>query len=247
VPFTLAHPIAVAPLWYGSRRRLDLAGLIVGSMIPDLPYYLHLRPVRTWAPTPSDFFLLALPSALLIVLAWRLLIRKPVFHLLQGRPPPSPRRGSVAAGLPLLVVAILLGAATHWLWDAMSHANGWFVQRTDWMTQQVLGLPVFKWIQYGCGVLGCTAVLYWWVRERSATGPATVSVPMDARARLIVWTMAGVTVLAFIIAANLMHGEEHFSVHRLLVQSSIGVVSGLAVWGLVYGTIYSGRGWANKG
>ena len=38
MPFTLAHPAAVLPL--RGVRHLRMAPLIVGAMVPDLPYYL---------------------------------------------------------------------------------------------------------------------------------------------------------------------------------------------------------------
>jgi len=44
MPYTLAHPIATAPLWYLSRRRLDLAALAIGSMMPDISDFIALQP-----------------------------------------------------------------------------------------------------------------------------------------------------------------------------------------------------------
>ena len=38
MPFTLAHPAAVLPL--RGVRHLRMAPLIVGALVPDLPYYL---------------------------------------------------------------------------------------------------------------------------------------------------------------------------------------------------------------
>ncbi|MEE2045837.1 DUF4184 family protein, partial [Nocardiopsis tropica] len=37
MPFTLSHVAAVLPL---ARTRLPPAALVVGSVVPDLPYYL---------------------------------------------------------------------------------------------------------------------------------------------------------------------------------------------------------------
>ena len=44
MPFTLAHPAAVLPL--RGVRHLRMAPLVVGAMVPDLPYYLPSRVAR---------------------------------------------------------------------------------------------------------------------------------------------------------------------------------------------------------
>src|SRR5204862_1061868 len=41
MPFTLAHPAAILPL--RGLRYLRTAPLIIGAMIPDLPYYVPAR------------------------------------------------------------------------------------------------------------------------------------------------------------------------------------------------------------
>jgi len=43
VPFTGSHPAAVLPLL---RTPLPSAALVIGSLVPDLPYYR--RADRTW-------------------------------------------------------------------------------------------------------------------------------------------------------------------------------------------------------
>jgi Domain of unknown function (DUF4184) len=51
MPFTLAHPIAAYPLWQLSRKRLNLLGLMVGTIVPDLAYFLALRPIESFGHT----------------------------------------------------------------------------------------------------------------------------------------------------------------------------------------------------
>jgi Domain of unknown function (DUF4184) len=51
MPFTLAHPIAALPLWLGSQKRLNLMGLMVGTIVPDLAYFLALRPIESFGHT----------------------------------------------------------------------------------------------------------------------------------------------------------------------------------------------------
>jgi hypothetical protein len=51
MPFTLAHPIAALPLWQLSGKRLNLLGLMVGTIVPDLAYFLALRPIESFSHT----------------------------------------------------------------------------------------------------------------------------------------------------------------------------------------------------
>ncbi|WP_245636532.1 DUF4184 family protein [Eikenella longinqua] len=57
------------------------------------------------------------------------------------------------------VLSALFGMATHLLLDAFTHPTGWFVQHFTLLRQPVLALPLFKWLQYGGGLLGVAACL----------------------------------------------------------------------------------------
>ncbi|MDQ7908342.1 DUF4184 family protein [Phytohabitans sp. ZYX-F-186] len=50
MPFTGSHPAAVLPL---VRWGLPPAALVIGSMVPDLPYYLP-TPVNVLSPQGCD-------------------------------------------------------------------------------------------------------------------------------------------------------------------------------------------------
>ena len=60
----------------------------------------------------------------------------------------------------LFIPSALFGMATHLFLDAFTHPTGWFVQHFPVLQQTVLFLPIFKWLQYGGGVIGVTACLY---------------------------------------------------------------------------------------
>ena len=48
MPFTLAHPAAILPL--RGIRYLRTAPLIIGALMPDLPYYVPGKAACTWHP-----------------------------------------------------------------------------------------------------------------------------------------------------------------------------------------------------
>ena len=62
MPYTAAHIICAAPLWYLSQKRLSLPALMVGCMAPDIPYFFYLTPVPAPGHTISGLFTHALPQ-----------------------------------------------------------------------------------------------------------------------------------------------------------------------------------------
>src|SRR2546430_14545756 len=84
MPFTLAHPAAILPL--RGLRYLRTAPLIIGAMIPDLPYYVparfgHFGP-ETHSVTGSFTTLLVLGYA---APGCVFLLRRPLTALLSAR------------------------------------------------------------------------------------------------------------------------------------------------------------------
>ncbi len=56
MPFTLAHPIAAYPLWQLSQKRLNLLGLMVGTIVPDLGDFLGLPLIESLHPISAKIF-----------------------------------------------------------------------------------------------------------------------------------------------------------------------------------------------
>ena len=195
MPFTLAHPAAVLPL--RGVRHLRIAPLIVGAMVPDLPYYLpggiaHYVPV-THAFVHSFTVDLALGYALLGSLV---VLQRPLTALLSVRA----RAMCLRALLPFrrpsewayAAPAILVGVWTHLLWDSFTHADGWMVRRVAALTAPLVVGPyngtVFHALQYLSSVAGLCVLVLWYGRlptpavaigpdaARSAAGPVLVLV-----------------------------------------------------------------------
>jgi hypothetical protein len=169
VPFTGSHPAAVLPFL---RTPLPASALVIGSMAPDLPFYL---PLPQWYPTHT--WLAGLTTDLLLgLLAWALwhgLLAGPALATapaaLRGR-----LEGRVAPGLAgrlasvrrvvLLVVALLLGTATHLAWDEFTHAGRWGAEHIPALAESWGPLPGYRWLQYASSVVGLAVLLVWFVR-----------------------------------------------------------------------------------
>jgi hypothetical protein len=134
------------------------------------------------------------------------------------------------------LLSVLLGAWTHILWDAFTHANGWFVLHWNWLTAPVLrvashDVPMYHLLQHLCSVGGLLVLTLayraWLVREalpRSAPLPReerwrylllgsiviaaiAVALPLAAHAA---WTASGHPVWAAFIVRAALYGTAAF-------------------------------------
>jgi hypothetical protein len=173
MPFTLAHPAAVMPL--RRLKFLQAQALIIGSMMPDLPYffpgwflsrYVHKLDTHTFVGS----FRLDIPFGL-IVLCATLLLRYPLTALLPDRAKwicldAAKRFTARPLNWLLAIPSILIGAWTHMLWDSFTHDGGWMVQRVDalraWVTVFGYTGQVCHILQYISSVFGLIVLAYWY-------------------------------------------------------------------------------------
>jgi Domain of unknown function (DUF4184) len=195
VPFTLAHPAAVLPL--RRARHLRSAPLIVGAMVPDLPYYLP-GGIARYVPLTHAFVHSFTVDLLLgyALLASLVVLQRPLTALLSARARALCLRVLLPFYRPaewaLAAPAILLGVWTHLLWDSFTHGDGWMVHRVAALSAPLVIGPydgtVFHALQYLSSVAGLCVLAVWYARlptpavasgldaARSAAGPVLVLV-----------------------------------------------------------------------
>lgn len=184
MPWTLSHPAAVLPLRRLSPRPLNFAALVVGSMTPDIGFYINRFDLSDLAHTLPGSFIACLPTGVVMLFIFYLFSR-PVCYVL-----PSPHRQSLFPLCPdfpkglipwaIILLSLLIGAWTHNIWDAFTHENGWFVERIPWLQQPVMQLgsltvPVYLVLQEVSTVVGFVIIVlaYWlWLRRRPASPSA---------------------------------------------------------------------------
>lgn len=177
MPFTASHPAVILPL---RRLGLPTSALVIGSIAPDLPYFLgslpHL-PERAVTHSLSAVLTIDLALGLVLFVLWHALLTRPLVWAapaaLQRRLAPHMRGGIGArlhdpAAVVRVCVGLLLGGLTHIAWDAFTHTGGWAVQTMPVLTAPVLGLPAQRWVHTSFSVLGLVAIGWalarWWQR-----------------------------------------------------------------------------------
>ncbi|MFC3999503.1 DUF4184 family protein [Nocardiopsis sediminis] len=239
MPFTVSHVAAVLPL---ARTRLPLAALAVGAVVPDLPYYLPMPSLGTHAPwgLPVD---VVLGAAVLLVV--RTAVREPVAALaprtvrerIPAAPAPLTRRHAAAAG-----AALLIGAATHILWDSVTQPGGAGVQLLPALQASVVGPHrVYNVLMYVSSAGGLAALAVWARLRLRATPPAER--PVAALRPAARWCAVAAVALASAAGAVALGMSPRAAVSSydlvrcVLVGAMQGAGAGLAghvaVWHLV--------------
>lgn len=238
MPFTLAHPAAILPL----RRvwRLRTASLVIGALIPDLPYYLP-GSIARFIPETHNFqgsLTVCLPLGY-AALALIYLLRAPLTALLSVRA----RWLCLTALAPLrqnpiewalAPLSILIGVWTHLVWDAFTHGDSWLVHRVSALSAPVtIGSysgPLCHVLQYVSSAFGLIVMAIWYFSLR--VPPPEPAAPGAARSSV------GPVLLLVSAAAILIGGVqamEYYARWELVYRTlNILLTRSLAWFGLLY-------------
>lgn len=254
MPFTASHPAAVLPLV--RRGRWVTAGLVTGSVAPDLPSFLPLGLTHDQTHPPTAILW---PDGLLAVgllLAWWALLRPglaPLWPSAAARSGPAGwrdpllRRDAATAvqWAGWLGLSELVGLATHLTWDAFTHADGYVARRWAPLQGDLAGHLLVNWLQAASSVLGLTIVAaYLLVQWRRRPAPDVVE-HVGPRLR------TGVVGACLVVAALTAGLEYHHvaaadTTHLLLWSDTVkagcgALLVGLGAWSLVWASLRAHR------
>jgi hypothetical protein len=230
MPWTFAHPAAILPLRRFCPAPLDFSALVIGSMIPDLGYYLFRSNLARLAHSFLGSILVSIPAGLALWIMFHLL-RKPLCFVL-----PQPHRGALAAfavtplslsprALMAAGVSVLLGAWTHIVWDSFTH-NTWVVKQLPLIRESVFQLnnvefPWYFLLQHLSTVVGATiliAAYCSWLRlHRGAATDSSTGADDRWRYLLLVAVVALALVIAVPRAVQVASRFEGYPALRVLV------------------------------
>jgi Domain of unknown function (DUF4184) len=225
MPFTGSHPAAVLPLMRWTRGRVALvpAALVIGSMAPDLPYYV-----------PSPFGSGLTHEAVRGVLGADVVLGLAVFAVWQALLAPAAvllapaavrrrlhpdagsglRRYLRPAVLAMTVVSLVVGAATHVLWDGFTHDGHWGSEHVPWLAQTHGRYSGAEWAQVVCSALGLVVLVVDLLLRWRRAAPAPVE-PAAARGRRLPGLRLRAVAAGAVLGAALT-GAAHDGVAALL-------------------------------
>lgn len=231
MPFTFAHPAAVLPLKRFCPAWLSFPALVLGSATPDLAYLSASRRIDEIAHNWTGIFLFSLPVG--VVTAW--LLHRLGRLMVPAVPEPFRRILLPVVEQPLgalLTVAfsVILGAATHVLWDSFTHKEGWAVQHFAILNQPlgVLVKPGAKvchvlWYLSTFAGVTCLALSYQKWRGTANGKPRAASSPVK-------WFNALCLAVLMIPVVLVHHLDHSLRGTTISVVLSLVLVAAFMVW-----------------
>ncbi len=184
MPWTVSHATAVLPLRRFTPWPLDFAALVIGSMTPDLGYYIGYFPLATFDHTLAGSVVAGVPIGLVLFILFYLFCKPVAYalprpHRLVLRPICPSFRDLWPARWPIVLGSLLLGIWTHNFWDAFTHDTGWFVERISWLRDPVVHVgsatfPLPFVLQVASTFIGLAivaAAYFSWLRRQKALVP----------------------------------------------------------------------------
>lgn len=229
MPFTFSHPAIVLPLTFLPRHWFSLTGLIIGSLTPDFEYFLRMRIKSEYSHSIDGLFWFDLPLGLLLALIFHNIVRDRLFDnlpiFLKSRFSAFKQadwNGHFKSNWFVVTISILIGAASHILWDSFTHDHGYFVQTIPALQNSVdfLGgqIPILKILQHSSTLLGGLVIAF-------AIYKLPSNKTEEENINLKYWTIiAGLTLT--IIAIRLLCGLDYKQYGNVIATSiSAGLIS----------------------
>ena len=236
VPFTLSHAAAALPF---RRTRLIFSAVVAGSFAPDFEYFARLGPYGKFGHSLPGVFLFDLPMALVMLGLYSRYAREPLRgwlpeSVLRRFPPDPAARARRGWGWWMLAaVSVLVGIATHILWDSFTHATYWPYRHIAFLghtvTLPIVG-PVYNYMifQQLSSILGLVA-LGIWVWRQPPSAPQPVSRPSGRRDGAMLAVLSGIAVAAGLVRALTSVGI-HRDRHALMLFVAVVVVAAMTVF-----------------
>lgn len=298
--FTLAHMAAALPFYRSnnrnhSKRWFQFDALLIGTMMPDLHYYIHIgnsysRQSHEWA----GLLTYSLPWGLAVFALWYWGLKPAAFALIRPFLKESvvssfSRRNiktdehrnkvqrrftgyadkiwsfanikkrvthKVKSFYFPVVLGLVVGAATHLIWDGITHADGSIARHIDLLQYPVYfypfkGTSIARVLQYLSSIAGLVILagfaisrLQLWKRSSHSAKQATVS---DIAVRpffnkkqslIIIGLMATLSLVWIVQTFLKWYPSLHGSPYRFAAKVSVSVLPNIAILCVVYAVLY---------
>jgi len=152
----------------------------MGCFVPDLPYFFFLTPHGFEGHTLRGMFLFDLPASLIVLWLFHSFMKQPALIFLPDGVRRRLKAGAYsflpAGRLALIAISILIGSATHILWDAFTHSFYWPYRHWGFLRMNI-ELPIaghlamFNLLQYTTSAAGLLLVAAWVLHWYRTTDP----------------------------------------------------------------------------
>jgi hypothetical protein len=253
MPFTIAHPAVVVPIFKTYPKSLVLSALVIGSMSPDFEYFLRLKLETRWSHTPLGVFTFCLPVSLIVLWIYHTLQKDALVLLLpdiiQNRLFPFCGRFDFGGIKQFFIIcfSIIIGASTHLIWDGFTHSNGFLVEWCDFLRLTVVStenfqLKLYQLFQDVSTLCGLSFLGLWcW----KTTTPNSINVytefsqyPGHYKSRILTCLGLTTVLLAAIILINIRQSLYIGSIRDIIRYIAVVIIPSAYTVTTIYGGIY---------
>lgn len=235
MPFTLSHPAAVLPLGKYSKS-FSMTGLVIGSMIPDLEYFVRFKFQSDYSHTLAGIFWADLPAGILLTFVFHYIIKRNLIMAL-----PAAVSGRLTAlresewkdyffkNYFKVCISIITGVFTHLFLDNFTHKYGWFVLQipflSDYFTLFETKVHFYKILQYTLGIAG---LIYggWFIGKM----PLEKAVIPKRGYKAIYWTSV-IFISLFTLLIRFKSGLKLVQPHSIALTAISGFIIGIILMG----------------
>lgn len=223
------------------------SALVVGSISPDLHYFVGLGSDSKPSHTLPGALYICLPSALALLWLFHRVLKLPLISLIprwhQERVArfATPFRFGGGRRFALILASLLAGIFSHILWDSFTHGDGFMVRhlpilRTTPLLDYGTARPVFNLLQHLSTLLGVLVLIiaYWHWSKAAKPQPVPAKLYLPERVKLFALSAIGIT--AGLLGLAFAY-EDSSRISSFVVHGAISFTS-LAVVGLIAFSIY---------
>jgi len=153
MPLSSAHPALVLPLCKLPKKIISTTAVIIGSISPDIEYFYHLRPKRTYSHLFAHAWWFDLLITIALCFIFHLVVRNPLIqnlpNFLRSRFESYQNFDWIAHFknyLPAVLFSAFIGIYSHIIWDEFTHKNAIFVAYFPLLKTyltEILGIKLF--------------------------------------------------------------------------------------------------------
>lgn len=226
MPFTFSHPAIVLPLYKVSRKYISMTGLIIGSITPDFEYFIRMRVQSIYSHTLRGLLFFNLPLGILLSFIFHNIVRNNLIKNLPGFfqlrfykfQQFSWNERFINKWL-VISLSIVIGAASHLLWDSFTHEHGYFVNQIPPLreTIEIAGnqFPALKLLQHGSSFIGSLTIIY--------VIYMLPAIPLNPQ-KISVWYWLTIAVLTLLIASLRCYVGLHYSEYGSIIVTFIAAL-----------------------
>jgi hypothetical protein len=236
MPFTLAHPALVLPVYFLRKECFSLTGLVIGGMVPDIKFLIDNYDIRISSHNFWGAIWLDVPISILLCFIFHNIVRVPFIHyspmIIKTRVQKFQTFDWNEYFLKYwatILISIVIGIYSHLIWDRFTHISEVFLSSITWGNKDDI-FTKHPWLRYRLiqsfySILGLTAEACFIWRM-----PASSNLIYKANTANYWWVVFGLSSITYL----LFNLQELLTIEEVLTTAIAAVCIGLVLTSLFF-------------